>query len=101
MTPTARTMRNVGKSGVVLDVQVTPLSDPVGVRIEAQGQDLGAVDDALQRHQRPHRGGQVQAHQEGPQLVALQGDEDRGLLARGAVEGRRCTWQADVATRAR
>ena len=34
-------MRNVGKSGVSLDVQITPLSNPVGVRIRPKGKQSG------------------------------------------------------------
>ena len=34
-------MRNVGKNGVSLDVQITPLSNPVGVRIRPKGKTSG------------------------------------------------------------
>jgi hypothetical protein len=34
-------MRNVGKNGVRLDVQITPLSNPTGVRIRPRGKTSG------------------------------------------------------------
>ena len=79
------TMRNVGRSGVSLDVQIPRRCPTRSVCASAPRARRQALWTMLStEHQRPPRGRQEEAGQD----VAQPGDEDRQLVARRPVAGR-------------